>query len=116
MEPSPEISLVVPAYDEVDRIRATVADVAAPLRQSTRSWEMIVVADGGPEALAREAAAAARDVGHTQVLINAHNRGKGYSVRRGILASSGRITGFLDADLAQRFQPSSIAFGPAPMS
>lgn len=101
MSGSPELAIVIPAYDEVDRIPQAIERSATVLAALASDWEIIVVADGGPAALRQAAEAAAARIGRTRVLVNDPNRGKGYTVRRGVLASSAAIVGFLDADLAQ---------------
>ena len=93
-------SLVIPAYNETGRIGATVDHVARYLETQAFEWEMIVVIDGGDPAAAQEARAAAQGRADVRVLANEANRGKGYSVRRGILESSGNRIAFIDADLS----------------
>lgn len=92
------LSVVVPAYDEADRIgdtvrrlRAGLADVAAD-----GGIEIVVVDDGSSDATADVALAA----GATQVVVQPCNRGKGAAVRTGVLAARGRTVAFTDADLA----------------
>lgn len=92
------LSVVVPAYDEADRIgdtvrrlRAGLADVAAD-----GGIEFVVVDDGSSDATADVALAA----GATQVVVQPCNRGKGAAVRTGVLAARGRTVAFTDADLA----------------
>jgi dolichyl-phosphate beta-glucosyltransferase len=94
-----DVSVVIPAFDEVDRIGATVERVLAFL--SSRPWqhELIVVLDGGrpgADVVCRRAAGG----GKLLVLDNGRNRGKGFSVRRGVQASSGDYVAFIDADLS----------------
>lgn len=93
-------SLVIPAYNETGRIAATIDHVASYLSAQGFEWELIVVIDGGDPAAAAEAHAAAAGRAQIRVLINEINRGKGYSVRRGILEASGHRIAFLDADLS----------------
>lgn len=94
------LSVVVPAFDEVERIGATVTKLVAFLSTQPYSSELVVVLDGGrPGATAAIAAAVgARD--DVRVLDNIVNRGKGYSVRRGMMAARGDYVVFLDADLS----------------
>lgn len=93
-------SLVIPAYNETGRIGATVEHVARYLETQAFEWEMLVVIDGGDPAAAQEAAAAANGRANVRVLAHDVNRGKGYSVRRGILESAGNRIAFIDADLS----------------
>ena len=93
-------SLVIPAYNETGRIGATVERVAHYLDSQAFEWEMLVVIDGGDPAAAAEARTAAQGRANIRVLENDVNRGKGYSVRRGILAANGNRIAFIDADLS----------------
>ncbi len=93
-------SVVIPAYNETGRIGGTIDHVARYLDTQPFRWELLVVIDGGDPAAAVEARAAAAGRENIRVLENGVNRGKGYSVRRGILESSGTRIAFIDADLS----------------
>lgn len=97
---APALSVVVPAYDEADRIGTTVARILRYLDARTEPGELIVVLDGGRPGADLAIAAAAGGRPNVVVLDNAVNRGKGFSVRRGVLASRGSAVLFLDADLS----------------
>jgi dolichyl-phosphate beta-glucosyltransferase len=94
------LSVVIPAYNEAGRIGGTVTTVCGYLDRQAYDWELIVVIDGGPRAAADEAAAAASSRTNVRVIENDVNRGKGYSVRRGMLAATGDRRVFIDADLS----------------
>lgn len=94
------LSLVIPAYNEAGRIGGTVTQVCEYLERQSYDWEVIVVIDGGPQAAADEARAAAGTRSNVQVIENEVNRGKGYSVRRGFTAARGDRLAFIDADLS----------------
>lgn len=87
------LSVVVPAYREADRIAGTVDALRNGLA-SAGPVEIVVVDDGSDDATAINAAAA------DQVIVQPENRGKGAAVRAGMLAATGRIRAFVDADLA----------------
>jgi len=96
----PQYSIVIPAYNEAARITAALESVVACIR--SRGWfaEVVVVNDGSHDQTAqivREFAARSPEV---RLLENPGNRGKGYSVRHGILQSYGEIVMFTDADLS----------------
>lgn len=93
-------SLVVPAYNETGRIAGTIDHIATYLDGQGFEWELIVVIDGGDPKAAEEARAAAANRSQVRVLVNAINRGKGYSVRRGFLEATGNRVAFIDADLS----------------
>ena len=93
-------SIVLPAFNESERISATLEKIFAQAQQSGWQVEVIVVNDGSTDETARivrEHAAA-----HTtlRLIENPGNRGKGYSVRNGMLHAHGDILLFSDADLS----------------
>jgi dolichyl-phosphate beta-glucosyltransferase len=92
------LSVIVPAYDEADRIGGTVRRLATGLAEvaAASELEIVVVDDGSSDATADAALAAGAD----QVVVQPVNRGKGAAVRAGVLAARGRTIAFTDADLA----------------
>jgi len=98
----PELSIVVPAFNEGARLGATLPKILAHLNSSWPKSELIVVDDGSSDdtatvterALAESGAVAAR------LLRYEENRGKGHAVRLGLLAASADIALFSDADLS----------------
>ena len=129
-------SLVIPAFNEAGRIGGTVSHVCRYLDAQPFAWELIVVIDGGPHAVAEEARTAAEGRDNVRVLDNEVNRGKGFSVRRGFAEAHGDRVAFIDADLslpiedlprmmerfdagadvaiASRTVPGAVEEGPAP--
>ncbi len=96
-----ELSVVIPAYNEVERLGDSLERIIAWLRDQPWRWEIVVVDDGSSDATAELARNVLQDVQMpTQVLVNEQNRGKGYSVRRGMMQSNGRLALFSDADLS----------------
>lgn len=93
-------SLVIPAYKESGRIGGTITHVCRYLEAQPFTWEIIVVIDGGPPEDAAEARAATSGRDNVRVLVNEVNRGKGYSVRRGMREATGERRVFIDADLS----------------
>jgi dolichyl-phosphate beta-glucosyltransferase len=92
--------VIVPAFNEVGRIGASVSRILAFLATRPYSSELIVVLDGGAAGAAQEIARVAGARADVVVLDNVQNRGKGLSVRRGIAASRGSYVLFADADLS----------------
>jgi dolichyl-phosphate beta-glucosyltransferase len=92
------LSVIVPAYEEADRIGQTIRRLATGLAEvaADGGLEIVVVDDGSSDATADAALAAGAD----QVVVQPHNRGKGAAVRAGVLAARGRTVAFTDADLA----------------
>jgi len=95
----PELSVVIPAYNEAGGIQAALEQVAAYFRSRAIAGEIVVVDDGSTDGTAELAGQASVPV-LLRILVNEQNRGKGYSVRRGILSAHGRYVGFTDADMA----------------
>lgn len=90
------ISIVIPAYNEEKRLPATLAKVKAYLTATSWDFTEIVVVDDGSRDGTVEVA---RKAG-VRVLQNPGNRGKGYSVRHGMLEAKGDWLLFSDADLS----------------
>jgi glycosyltransferase involved in cell wall biosynthesis len=90
------LSIIIPAYNEERRLPSTLAAVREYV--SKTGWEfteIVVVDDGSVDATAAVATAAG-----ARVLANPGNRGKGYSVRHGMLKAQGEWALFTDADLS----------------
>jgi glycosyltransferase involved in cell wall biosynthesis len=98
----PVFSLVVPAFNEADRIGQSLREILAYLQTQSAGSELIVVNDGSTDAtsqIVREVFAATGGIA-TQLLENFPNRGKGAAVRTGLLAATKPIGLFSDADLS----------------
>jgi dolichyl-phosphate beta-glucosyltransferase len=91
----PDLSVVIPAFNEAGRLPRTLERVTAFLRQWGPGYEVVVADDGSTDGTAQKA----REAGAT-VLRDEHNRGKGHAVRRGMLAARGRRRLMTDADLS----------------
>ena len=93
-------SIVIPAYNEGVRIRPTLHALLRHIQEQGWDAEILVVNDGSTD----DTAQIVREYGkeHPQVLLveNPGNRGKGYSVRNGMLHARGDICLFSDADLS----------------
>ena len=97
---SPELSIIIPAFNEELRIPATLERIAAYLRGSRRDVEVLVVDDGSKDRTAAVAESFRGKIPTLRVVPNGVNRGKGYSVRHGVKEARGRIVLFTDADLS----------------
>jgi glycosyltransferase involved in cell wall biosynthesis len=94
---------VVPAFNEEVRLKSSLDKIDLYLRGRKVSCEIIVVDDGSSDRTAQIAADYAgncADHCSVRVLSNDRNRGKGYSVRRGMLESKGQYALLTDADLS----------------
>jgi glycosyltransferase involved in cell wall biosynthesis len=96
----PELSIVIPAYNEESRLPATLERVAAYLKNCGREAEVLVVDDGSKDRTAAVAESFQSKISALRVVSNGVNRGKGYSVRHGVQEARGRIVLFTDADLS----------------
>lgn len=92
------MSVVVPVFNEEDAVAGTVTALRSWLAQSGRPWEIIVVDNASEDGTAERVASLLGD--QVRLLRNEVNRGKGYSVRRGMLASRGDLRLHCDADCA----------------
>lgn len=101
MNPTPSLSIIIPAYNEQRRLAPTLAAVRAYLDSSPyRDVEIVVVDDGSRDGTAALVEAAAKEDARVRLLRNPGNRGKGYSVRHGMLEARGEWMLFSDADLS----------------
>ena len=102
-ESRPQLSVVIPAYNEQARIGSSLARAAARLAPASRPTEIVVVDDGsrdGTAAAVEAFAAAAPPVLQVRLLRNGTNRGKGYSLKHGVLMSQGEYLLLSDADFS----------------
>jgi dolichyl-phosphate beta-glucosyltransferase len=94
--PAVWLSVVVPAYNEAEGIADTVTRLRGWLEATGRPWEIVVVDNASTDGTAERVLVDER----VHVLRNDVNRGKGYSVRRGMLAAEGELRLHCDADCA----------------
>jgi glycosyltransferase involved in cell wall biosynthesis len=97
---APQLSIVIPAFNEEARLPETIRRVAAYARSSGRATEIIVVDDGSRDRTLAIGESLRTEIPALRVLTNCVNRGKGFSVRHGMLEARGRIVLFTDADLS----------------
>ena len=93
-------SIVIPAYNEAKRLEATLDRVLAYVAGQKWSAEVLVVNDGSRDSTREIALRRAAHNPALRLVDNPGNRGKGYSVRNGVLQSRGEFILFTDADLA----------------
>lgn len=96
----PELTIVIPSFNEELRLPVTLTEIAAYIRASKRETEVIIVDDGSTDRTADVAKSFRGEIQRLRVIANETNRGKGYSVRHGMLEAHGRIVLFTDADLS----------------
>ena len=102
--PSPYLSVVVPVWNNAGRLSHTLYTLHQLLARQHCGTELIIVddcsGDDAVRAIASFRDAVVREGARVRVLRNDDNRGKGFSVRRGMLAATGAFRVFIDADLA----------------
>src|SRR5689334_12191836 len=97
---TPEISILVPAYNENALILNTLNGLQSFMKNRPESYEIVLVDDGSQDdtvSLIREWQKS--NPAELKLFVNEANRGKGFSVRRGVLESRGNYVIFIDADL-----------------
>ena len=97
-----DLSIVVPAFDEEERLGGTISTILTYLDANLINGELIVVDDGSADRtaeVARDTAAAFPGI-ETNVIRYEKNRGKGFAVKTGLLATKSDLALFSDADLS----------------
>jgi glycosyltransferase involved in cell wall biosynthesis len=110
MSQFPKYSIVIPAYNESARILTTLQSVLSYVHAQGWSAEVIVVNDGSRDATAEVVANFARTAPEVRVIENPGNRGKGYSVRHGLLQARGEVVLFTDSDLSAPIEDAGLLF------
>ena len=94
----PELTIVVPAFNEEDRLPELLAALRANLDPVTT--EIIVVDDGSDDATSEVARRSLAGMPLAEISRLGRNCGKGAAVRAGVHQSRGRVVAYMDADLA----------------
>lgn len=101
----PMLTVIIPMYNEADRIGATVTDVCATLRSWGTPAEVLLVDDGSTDGTVDAAEPMCGDLGDAlalRLIRHSANRGKGAAVRTGMQAARGSWVVFMDADNSTR--------------
>jgi dolichyl-phosphate beta-glucosyltransferase len=96
IEQPPYLSVIIPAYNESERIVPTIGAVASQVCDLGLAWELIIADDGSTD----DTVSIAEDLGlvNLRVLRTPQNGGKGSAVQRGMAAARGEYILFADAD------------------
>ncbi len=97
---TPQLSIVIPAYNESARIGQTLERVMACVERQGWDAEVLVVDDGSADRTVEIVRRWMERFPRLHLIQNEGNRGKGYSVRNGLLQASGEVVMFTDADLS----------------
>ncbi len=103
-------SIVIPAYNETQRIGETLAHIMAQIAREHWVAEVIVVNDGSRDNTADIVRRFARDNPAVRLIENPGNCGKGYSVRHGMMEARGDVLLFTDADLSSPIEEADKLF------
>ncbi len=93
-----DLSVIIPAYNEAHDCAAVIESATTYLVPRFQTWEIICVDDGSTDATADILRDTAHNDTHIRVITHAINKGKGASVRDGVLAAHGALILFIDAD------------------
>jgi dolichyl-phosphate beta-glucosyltransferase len=94
----PYLSIIIPAYNEAERIPATLVDMDKRLSGVDYSYEILVVNDGSKDNTASVVRNMAKMVKNLKLIDLKENGGKGGAVKQGMLLAAGRVRLFTDAD------------------
>jgi dolichyl-phosphate beta-glucosyltransferase len=98
--PQLDLSIVIPAFNEEGRLPKTLDSIIAYLQARTYKAEIVVVDDGSSDKTSEIVSAYQEKHPELRLVPNGGNRGKGFSVRHGMLEARGEIALFSDADLS----------------
>lgn len=94
------LSIVIPAFNEEKRILSTLDHIVSYLKKYKLRFEIIVVDDGSQDKTVKIIQEYIKECPSLRIIENVINKGKGYSIRNGILQSNGDLILFSDADLS----------------
>jgi dolichyl-phosphate beta-glucosyltransferase len=106
----PLISIVIPAYNESARIGKALDEVLRCVHDRNWHAEILVVNDGSTDRTAEVVQGFVQLHPEVRLLNNTKNRGKGFSVRRGVLHAVGEMVMFTDADLSAPMEEAERLF------
>jgi glycosyltransferase involved in cell wall biosynthesis len=106
----PKYSIVIPVFNESARVLTALESIVGCIR--ARGWvaEVVVVNDGSTDKTAEVVRAYAKTAPEVRLVENPGNRGKGYSVRSGMLQARGGVVLFTDADLSAPIEEAERLF------
>lgn len=96
----PELSVVIPMFNEAANVRATIESVREALEGQVESYEVVAVDDGSTDGTTSKLEELAGEVPELVVAGYAHNRGRGAALRQGFATSRGQYVVSIDADLS----------------
>ena len=97
---TPDLSVIIQAYNEEKRLGPNLGPTLRYLHKHFPGFELIIVDDGSTDSMAKSVRLAIAKEPRAKLISYKPNRGKGYAVRQGVLASKGDIVLFMDADMS----------------
>ncbi len=94
----PQLSVVIPAYNEERRLPSTLESVHAFLKQNYADFEILIVDDGSLDKTIDTVDSFAKHHPGIRLITSSPNQGKGYAVRTGVLQANGDLILINDAD------------------
>jgi glycosyltransferase involved in cell wall biosynthesis len=104
----PQLSIVIPAYNEAARIEITLDRVLTCVAHRAWDAEVLVIDDGSTDGTSAIVERWMDRHSRLHLIQNPGNRGKGYSVRNGLLQAAGDIVLFTDADLSAPMEEADL--------
>lgn len=95
-----ELSVVVPAFNEAQRLPKTLESIQSYLKSRALRAEVLVIDDGSTDGTAEVVEQLRTGFPELRLISRGRNQGKGFSVRQGMLEARGEIALFTDADLS----------------
>ena len=92
------LSVIVPAYNEAERLPKTLKRFNEYLTATGFTYEILVALDGPSDRTREVLREMRREIPHLKVIDRPVNHGKGFTVKEGMLRAAGRIRLFTDAD------------------
>lgn len=100
MNAAPELTVLIPSYNEEDNLPTTLPAVIAACEQQTRSFEILVVDDGSKDRTAELVEGFAREDPRVRLHKHPHNMGPGSGIKTGVDIARGDFIIFIPADIA----------------
>lgn len=97
---APELTILMPAYNEAENLPATLPLVTAAARAQARSFELLVIDDGSTDGTAELVRAFAKDHAETRLEQHPRNLGPGSGIKTGVGVARGDYIIFIPADIA----------------
>jgi len=105
------LSIIIPAYNEEKRIGPTLSRIYGFLKTKNYEYEVIFIDDGSNDRTISEAKdSELSKADKLKIVKNGMNKGKGFSVKKGILSSAGEHLLFSDADLSTPIEEADKLF------